>query len=80
MTGFAFIVLVFLQGMPAPVADITLMRFVDTHEECAANQVTADEFLTVGEPHPIIGHPPIAHYKTFCLEMWKPPAENEKDS
>lgn len=70
MTGWAFILLVWLQGAPGPVQDASI--YSHTRAECEANVKLAHERYEIGAPHPVLGIP-VRGIHAECLEIEKPP-------
>ena len=70
MTGWAFILLVWLAGAPAPVQDASI--YMAKRADCEANVKQARELYEIGKPHPIYGVP-VAGIHAVCLEIEKPP-------
>lgn len=75
MTGWAFILLVWLEGLPQPVQDASLYIKGDL-PECQEHEANVRDLYEVGAAHPVYGVK-IVGWRTWCLRMPKP-AEGEE--
>ena len=70
MTGWAFILLVWLAGAPAPVQDASI--YAVKRSDCEDMAADARRRYVIGKRHPVYGVP-IAGIHAACLEIEKPP-------
>lgn len=71
MTGWAFILLVWLAGAPAPVVDAAI--YAKTREACETLRAEVHKRYEIGKPHPVIGLLEVRGIHAACLEIEKPP-------
>lgn len=70
MTGWAFILMVWLAGADRPQVDASLW-LNDDLTKCQEAERKFRHLYEVGEPHPVLGET-VTGFKTFCLRMPKP--------
>lgn len=71
MNGFAFILMVWLQGALAPQTDISV--WISGEQENCENLARQFETIyKVGKPHPVFGGM-VTGLESFCLHAPKPP-------
>ena len=69
MTGYAFILMFWLAGKPAPILDSAL--YMEELEACEAAVQVAETMFPAGTPHPMF-RVPITGVHAECIEVRKP--------
>ncbi|MYE00155.1 MAG: hypothetical protein F4Y03_02585 [Alphaproteobacteria bacterium] len=72
MTGWAFTLLVWLAGAPAPVQDASI--YTKERADCEVFVKDARQRYEIGKPHPVYGRT-VRGIHAVCLQLEKPAEE-----